>query len=397
MKILLITAGSRGDVEPFVSFARRAISAGHVVRLAIPDRSGADASGIDTVSLGADYSSLIEVQGVSAFAALRSFTKVVRPIMQAVIANSVRITLDFEPDIVVYHPKVLSAPMVADRLGIPHVVVELVPAVTPTSAFPAPGTVAANLGPLNRLTYSAASASARMFSTELSQARALVGATSRRDSPPALSLMPISPQILARPADWPGTVKLTGAWFGDAAPKKSDAEWESFAAAGECVYAGFGSMATSDPIARGRAIVVAARAQELRLVVATGLGGIAIPHELEGEDVLIRESVDHGTVLARAIAAIHHGGIGTVHAAARAGTVSIVVPFIADQPFWGAQLHRKGLAPAPIPSRALSASKLARALAEAPDYGDEISRVARAMADEDGLTIALDAVERARL
>lgn len=215
--------------------------------------------------------------------------------MWAVIVNSVRITLDFEPDIVVYHPKVLSAPMVADRLGIPHVVVELVPAVTPTSAFPAPGTVAANLGPLNRLTYSAARASARMFSTELSEARALVGITSRRDSPPALSLMPISPEILARPADWPGTVKLTGAWFSDAAPKKSDAEWESFAAAGEYVYAGFGSMATSDPIARGRAIVVAARAQGMRLVVATGLGGIAIPPELEGEDVLIRDSVDHGT------------------------------------------------------------------------------------------------------
>lgn len=176
MRLLLITAGSRGDVEPFAALARRAQRAGHEVRLALPDRSGVDTSLLDTVSLEVDYSALIESQGVSPLAAMRSFSTVVRPVMRAVIVNAVTAALAFRPDVIVYHPKILSAPMIADRLGVPHVLVELVPAVTPTSAFAAPGTVAANLGPLNRITYAAARGAARMFARELADARLVAGA-----------------------------------------------------------------------------------------------------------------------------------------------------------------------------------------------------------------------------
>lgn len=394
MRILLITAGSRGDVEPFAALARRARSAGHDVRLALPDQSGVEVAGIDTVSLEVDYSALIADQGVSPLAAMRSFSTVVRPIMRAVIVNAVRAALDYRPDVIVYHPKILSAPVVADRLGVPHVLVELVPAVTPTAAFPAPGTITANLGRLNRLTYAAAQGAARMFGRELDEARRLAGSSSRSASAATASLVPISPQVLPRPDDWPATVHLTGAWVEHASRRSpADAELAEFLTAGDAVYAGFGSMAIGDPLDRGRALIAAARETGNRLLVATGWGGIAVPDDLASADILVRASVDHAAVLPSVRAAIHHGGIGTVHAAARAGIPSVVVPFFADQPFWGAQVHRQGLGPAPIPQRSLTARALVEALRAAPAFTESARAAREGMAREDGLEATLDVLE----
>ena len=398
MRILIATAGSRGDVEPFATLARRAVESGHTVQVAAPDRSGADLTGIDVFSLGVDFSAMIESQGVSPMAAIRNLREVVRPVMRGVIVNAARAALRFRPDVIVWHPKVLSAPLIADALGIPHVLVETVPTMTPTREFPSAGTVTRSLGPLNPLTYRAASAAGAMFRGELDEAASVMGIRRpRRPSDPAATLLPISPTILPRPADWPASVALTGPWRSpvpDASGPGADPEVDAFVGGAPFAYAGFGSMATGDPVARGRALVGAARSRGLRLLVATGLGGIEVPNELLDDDVMVRRSVDHSAVLPHAAVAVHHGGIGTVQAAMAAATVSIVVPFIADQPFWGAMLHRRALGPAPIPHRRLRAERLADAIATAPTYHPAVRAVAARMMQEDGTGAALRAIER---
>jgi sterol 3beta-glucosyltransferase len=89
---------------------------------------------------------------------------------------------------------------------------------------------------------------------------------------------------------------------------------------------------------------------------------------------------------------VHHGGIGTVQAAARSGTVSVIAPFIADQPFWGAMLHRRGLGPAPVPQRRFTATRLHAALDAVPSYRDRLRAVAAEMTREDGTGVALDEI-----
>jgi sterol 3beta-glucosyltransferase len=59
MKMMLLTAGTRGDVEPFFALARAAGARGHEVRTAIPGNSGADTAGLDTVSLRMDFAQLV--------------------------------------------------------------------------------------------------------------------------------------------------------------------------------------------------------------------------------------------------------------------------------------------------------------------------------------------------
>ena len=44
MRLQLLTAGSRGDVEPFAALARAAQDRGHEVRLGLPDHSDVDVS-----------------------------------------------------------------------------------------------------------------------------------------------------------------------------------------------------------------------------------------------------------------------------------------------------------------------------------------------------------------
>lgn len=393
MRMLLVTAGSRGDVEPFAALARRAISDGHDVTLATPDNTGVDDVGIERISLEVDYSRIIQNQGVSVRAALGSYRSIVKPTMRRVIVGAARAAADIRPDVIVAHPKVLSAALIADALGIPHVLVELVPSVTPTRAFPAAGTVTRNLGALNRLTYAATAAAARMFRSELDEAASTLGVRRpRRDSPPTARLLPISPALFERPADWPSAAHLTGAWRTHTPPAPLDPAVEDFISSGPFVYAGFGSMAIADPAARARVLVEASRRRGERMLLATGWGGAELPSGLRGDDVLVVRTVPHDVVLPRATAAIHHGGIGTVQASTLAGTVSIVVPFIADQPFWGAMLHRRGLAPAAIPRRRLTSSRLTSALDEAPAYRARVHAASERMLSEDGTAHALDII-----
>ena len=390
MKLLFVTAGSRGDVEPFVVLARAAAAAGHEVLVAAPDRSGVDVTGVATASLGVDYTAMIQDQGVSIRAAVANYRTVVKPAMRNVLVGAARAALDFEPDVVLSHPKILSAPLIARALDVPHVLVELVPAVTPTRAFAAAGTVTADLGPFNKLTYLAAFGASSMFGPALDEASRLLGVRrGRRMPPPAATLLPISSVLLQRPEDWPASVHLTAPWIDSGAAAELDPRVAAFIAGGPYVYAGFGSMAMGDPFARGRALVEASRHRGLRLLVATGLGGIAVAPDLRGDDVLTVRSAPHSLVLPGAVAAVHHGGIGTVQAVTRAGTVSVIVPFIADQPFWGAMLHRRGLAPAAISQRSATAERFGTALDAVEQYRSPVAGAAERMATENGTAEAL--------
>jgi sterol 3beta-glucosyltransferase len=400
VRILLLTAGSRGDVDPFLALAERARAAGHAVQLGMTRDFVAQgrAAGLDVAALDGDYSALVARQGVTGWAAMRSFRSVVRPMMASILRSAADAALAWRPDVIVYHPKVLSAPIAAALLGIPHVLVEIVPTMTPTREFPAAGVTTWDVGPLNRLTYRATVGAAGMFAGVLHEIRDALGVPRHARLPaPAVTLVPVSPTLLLRPADWPADIHITGAWHGRASDAQltsgMDNELEEFLAVGNVVYAGFGSMAAGDPVARGRTVVDAARRAGYRLLAVTGWGGLDIAPDLAGDDVLVRRAVSHTSVLPRCSLAVHHAGAGTTHAVVRAGVVSIAVPFLADQPFWGGLLHRRGFGAAPVRARRLTADRLGAALATLPD-DTRVKQAAQAMRAEDGCASALDVLER---
>ncbi|WJL94361.1 glycosyltransferase [Microbacterium sp. ET2] len=394
MRLLLLTAGSRGDVEPFAALARRAQRDGHDVTLAVPDNSGVDLSGLDTASLGADFQAMIAAQGTSVRQAMRNFASVVRPTMRAVIVGAAQIGLDHGADAVIAHPKVLSAPHIAARLGAQLFAVETVPTTIPTREFPAAGTVPFDLGPLNRLTYRAGGAAAAMFRRELAEAARLLGGPQPRAA--RATLLPISPQILPRPVDWPASAHLTGAWVGDgdqAVDEEGDATVAAFLRTGPTVSVGFGSMAQGDPLARGAAFVAASRERGLQTLVLRGWGGADVPPELRGDDVLVIDGASHDQVFPLVDVAVHHGGAGTAQAAVRAGTPSVVVPFLADQPFWARTLRGCGVAADPLSRRHLTVRRAGGAIDQALRCRRRAAELGPLVAAEDGTGRALELIE----
>jgi sterol 3beta-glucosyltransferase len=69
------------------------------------------------------------------------------------------------------------------------------------------------------------------------------------------------------------------------------------------------------------------------------------------------------------------------------------VPVTADQPFWAAQLHRQGVAAAPIPLRGLSVDALVPAMGDALARRERAAEVGRLMRREHGVRRAVDVLE----
>jgi UDP:flavonoid glycosyltransferase YjiC (YdhE family) len=125
-------------------------------------------------------------------------------------------------------------------------------------------------------------------------------------------------------------VVQTGAWIlPDERPLS--AELEAFLDAGTPpVYVGFGSLRAPADVAS--VAVEAVRAQGRRMILSRGWADLALIDD--GDDCLAVGEVNHQVLFGRVAAVVHHGGAGTTHVAAQAGVPQIVVPQIADQPYF---------------------------------------------------------------
>ncbi|NJN79435.1 MAG: hypothetical protein HC797_02645 [Anaerolineales bacterium] len=92
---------------------------------------------------------------------------------------------------------------------------------------------------------------------------------------------------------------------------------------------------------------------------------------------------------------IHHGGAGTTSAGLRAGIPNIVVPFTADQPFWGSRVFASGAGPKPILVKNLSVEKLAQAIVEAESnvIRQQAQAIGQVIRGEDGVGEAIRLIE----
>jgi vancomycin aglycone glucosyltransferase len=87
-------------------------------------------------------------------------------------------------------------------------------------------------------------------------------------------------------------------------------------------------------------------------------------------------------------AVVHHGGAGTTTTTARAGAPQVVVPLIADQPYWAARVTELGIGAAhldPTPTvDSLSAALAAALTAETQTQARAVAGWVRG----DGATVA---------
>lgn len=162
------------------------------------------------------------------------------------------------------------------------------------------------------------------------------------------------------------------------------------------VYVGFGSMASYVAKDIARVAIEAVRAQGRRVLLARGWAELT-PID-DADDCFVLGEVNQQALFRRVAAVVHHGGAGTTTAAARAGAPQVIVPQIADQPYWATRVAELGIGAAhegPTPTvESLSAALTAALTTETRTRAETVAGMIRA----DGATVAakllLDAAGR---
>ncbi|QQQ78158.1 glycosyltransferase family 1 protein [Saccharothrix sp. 6-C] len=403
MRVSVLTAGSRGDVEPFLALGGRLRAEGHGVRL-VTHREFEPvvrAAGLDFAELPGDpKATLAGPQGQALLAARNPVTLVrrLREVVGPELRRSLTAAVDAcrDADVIVYSTLVAFGPTVAEHLDVPVAAAHLSPN-TPTRAFPMTALPRPVPAVLNHATWRFSEALLwRAFRPLLDDQRADLGLPPlpRRTPPPrrrAPRLYGFSPSLVPPPRDWTPTDHVTGYWFTDTDSTLPPALTDFLDAGEPPVYLGFGSMPDPDPAAAADLLLTAARRVGRRAVLLSGWSGLR--HADTDDDVLVVDDVPHRALFPRCAAAVHHGGAGTTAAAVLAGIPSVVVPFFADQFFWGRRVTELGVGTTTPTRTRTTADVLTDALRTTLSRTPSARALATRVATEDGPGTAVTVLE----
>jgi vancomycin aglycone glucosyltransferase len=373
MRVLLSTYGSRGDVQPLVALG-----------LAL---QSIDVEALVSAPVDAEFVELLDRVGLPlapAFMPVRQWIEQAKQSGLRLTQLAARmVPAQFDAiaaaaegcDAIVatgLFPSGAAAQSVAEKLRIPFIWAAFCPLMVPSPhhppmqypGWPHPPELTDNLA----LWEFNAQAKNALFGAAVNTHRASIGLSgvdNVRDHVFTHHTLLASDPVLSpwQPTHLTDAVQ-TGAWIvPDTRPLP--AELEAFLDAGDPpVYVGFGSMAMHAAEDPARVAIEAVRAHGRRVILAQGW---ANPTRVDDqEDCFAVGEVNQQALFARVAAVVHHGGAGTTTAAARAGTPQVVVPQVADQPYWAGRVSELGIGAAhdgPIPRTGSLLAPLRTALA----------------------------------
>jgi UDP:flavonoid glycosyltransferase YjiC (YdhE family) len=412
MKVTLMAAGSRGDIQPFACLGGALVERGHEVELVAP-RDGepmARAAGLSFRAIPTDVREMFgsaTARRMLARGRASSFFRWVRKEEGAYAAEMRRVLLaaSEEADLIVCGLFLdARCQAIASTRGIEAVPLHLAP-LHPSRSYVSPLLPQHRFGPLTRVSHDLALH--LLYRSQRDDLRAL-----HRElgiPPPSWSmwrrewrgdrpaLLGYSQVLFPRPPDWAVGVRPVGclrptselrARLGASGVPADLDEWLQVGP--RPVFFGFGSM----PVLTGTMLpTIRAALAELgmRGILATGWSEVDAGSD---ETLFVVDDVDHQSLLPRCAAAVHHGGAGTTAASAAAGIPTVVCSVVADQAFWGARCRALGIGDT-LPFRKLNTRRLVASLRDLlrPDVAARAKQVARRMTDEDGVARAVAVIE----
>ena len=418
MKIAVVCAGSRGDVQPYVALALGLKSAGYHVRVVTHEsfEPMVRERELDFYPLRGNPRELMDhilarkvmSSGQNLVRFMRNLYAMYKQFMDTFLEDCRRGCQGAQA--VVFSTLGFPAYHIAEAMNVPSFAAFLQPQ-TRTSAFPVPFMSTPGwlrkIGFYNRFTYMFMELFAwQMMRKDINKWRVkdlklqplpLTGPYRRVYRGEVPVLYGFSRYVVSRPSDWPDSVYITGYWFLDTLQSwKPSPKLKDFLESGSPpVYIGFGSMRGRDPVRLARIAIEALRISKQRGILLTGWGGLQI--EEVPDWVFVVDDVPHDWLFTKVIAVVHHGGAGTTAAGLRAGKPTVVVPFIADQFFWGERVQSLGVGPAPIPYNRLTAERLAEAIEfVVNDTGVRLraEKLGELIRNEDGVANAVSILSR---
>ncbi|WP_100445466.1 glycosyltransferase [Glycomyces xiaoerkulensis] len=348
MRVMLTTIGSRGDVQPLVAFAARLRELGaDVVMCAPPDPEFEELLaryGVEPVPLGQAARPMISADKPRLSDAPKIAARMVADQYDTVIEAG-----EGCDAIVATGMTPAGVRLAAERLDIRYRHACSIPRVLPSphhAPLPRPGKPFPEGETDNEVLWAIDAENLQhLYGVPLNRIRARLGLEPIEDvrgyvytDRPWLASDPVL-------GPWPETEGLdvvqTGAWIlPDERPLPDDLE--AFLDSGEPpVYIGFGSMPWLSTKNAAQSAMRLVRDQGRRAIVSRGWADLGLLED--GDDWFALGEANHRKLFPRVAAVVHHGGAGTTTTAAAAGAPQVVVPQIADQPYWSERVARLGI------------------------------------------------------
>jgi len=414
MRIVIVATGTWGDVRPNVVLGRALQNAGYevVVVAAEEFRQWVEARGVGFAGLSINIQAVLDMLVasdpglISTFKTMKTMNRIFKPSTLQAGKEVAAVVREGDALLVIESGSYLTNGIV-EKYGLRPIHINMQPFL-PTREFPAMGIPAMPAwmpmrGAFNRLTYgllrqgswSMMGQRGNDLRTEFlglprqtrAKQEALVDVTP--------SLLLVSRHVIPPPADWQPHQRVTGYLFDE------DRNWEApqdlldFLAGGEKpVYLGFGSMRVKQPEETTRLVLDAVKRSGKRAILLSGWAGIGAADM--PKNVFLLNYAPHTWLFPRTAAVVHHGGAGTTAVGMRAGVPSIIVPILADQPFWGQRVYDLGVGTQPISRGKLTAEKLASAIIEATssrDMQENAKILGEKISVEDGVGEAVKAIK----
>jgi UDP:flavonoid glycosyltransferase YjiC (YdhE family) len=413
LHITILSAGSRGDVQPYLALATGLKTAGFDVRLAANSNFEqlAKAYCLEFAPIDVDSYAFVQKRETQDWLNSRSLPSLLLNSLKVINLTQNQALKDAwqacqGTDAIIYHTFTLPTGfLIGKKLSIPCLPASLYP--LPTKAHPClPLNMRFNLGGgfnlmshlvLEQINWLANRSTAKVFWN--GQGRIpWTDPYRQKDQAERLVLCGYSKTLVPLPPDLPDYASVVGYWLLDAPTdwQPPDDVVEFLEAGPTPIFIGFASM--GDPMKAQettRLVIEALEKSGQRGIMVSGWSGLGTDFPLP-ETVCVVESIPYAWLMSKVRLVVHHAGAGSTAYGLSAGVPNVVIPHFSDNFFWAEKVEALGISPKPIPRNNLTADNLALAINEAltnDAMNEKAAIVGRKIKAEKGIQQAVAEIE----
>ncbi len=364
-RILYVSIGSRGDMEPFLASGEAATQDGHSIAFCLPAQFESLAKEVSPhfYPQTAAFLNLLdkpEVRNVmgqvgsvwSRMANILKISTFIKPIQEQLILDQEAAVAAFNPDQIVFHIKCIYPIFWHFNTGKSIELLSPMPCtIHPVDDEPHIGFGKPRSRIWNRFTYKLAEW-AMIHKSILGYGRAFLKMRNLKVGSNDIKRLlrdelnvnyAIDSRLFQRPKYWPERAQITG--FKERNKRQfyqEDSQLLHFLQKfPNPIFVSFGSMVNSQPEQIGMDLIALSQKHLIPMIVNTSWGGIVFTESIP-ESVFVVQDLPYDYILPKTGGIIHHGGSGTTHSALRFGIPQAIIPHIGDQFFWSRCIQKTG-------------------------------------------------------
>lgn len=378
MNILLMSIGTRGDIEPFLAIGELLSKKGHKVNYALPEQYiDHIPNEVKKYTFTSLFLELLESDdgrmvmngsfGIKKLKAIYRLFKAGMKINSILVKEQYEIIKNTNPDIIIHNGK-CNYPFIWHILtGKKNILISPIPYfIHYVKGVPHTGFNFYISEYINQFTYSLANFG--LIKTIYDAQKLIHGSkkiASKKEIKENLKkqelIYTISPALFEKPSYWATNAHILGYH-----QKEENQNWnpdhriiEFIEKHRKVVFLTFGSMVHKSPEKTSKLICNVLNELKIPAVINIAAGGLIELEEYRDHELFyFTKQIPYSWIFKKCYAVIHHGGSGTTHISVKYGCASLIIPHVFDQFSWNKLISKKDLGPKGFPVNKLTEKKL---------------------------------------